>query len=55
MIGGSGSGKTATHVIPNILKGSMNYACTDPKGELYAKTGGNWRRWPRSNSSTWWT
>ena len=40
VIGGSGSGKTATHVIPNILKGSMNYACTDPKGELYAKTGG---------------
>ena len=41
VIGGSGSGKTATHVIPNILKGSMNYACTDPKGELYAKTGGD--------------
>ena len=40
LIVGSGSGKTATHVIPNILKGSMNYACTDPKGELYAKTGG---------------
>ena len=40
VIGGSGSGKTATHVIPNILKGSMNYTCTDPKGELYAKTGG---------------
>ena len=39
VIGGSGSGKTATHVIPNILKGSMNYACTDPKGELYARTG----------------
>ena len=38
VIGGSGSGKTATHVIPNILKGSMNYACTDPKGELYART-----------------
>ncbi len=56
VIGGSGSGKTATHVIPNILKGSMNYACTDPKGELYAKTGGDWRRWAtRSNSSTWWT
>lgn len=41
VIGGSGSGKTATHVIPNILKGSMNYACTDPKGELYAKTSGD--------------
>ena len=38
VLGGSGSGKTATHVIPNILKGNMNYACTDPKGELYAKT-----------------
>lgn len=38
VIGGSGSGKTATHVIPNIMKASMNYACTDPKGELYART-----------------
>ena len=44
VIGGSGSGKTATHVIPNILKGSMNYACTDPKGELYAKTSGKLKK-----------
>lgn len=38
VLGGSGSGKTATHVIPNIRKASMNYACTDPKGELFART-----------------
>lgn len=44
VIGGSGSGKTATHVIPNILKASMDYACTDPKGELYGITHETLRR-----------
>lgn len=38
VIGSSGSGKTRTHVIPNILTMNMNYACTDPKGELYEQT-----------------
>lgn len=38
VIGSSGSGKTRTHVIPNILNMNMNYACTDPKGELYEQT-----------------
>ena len=38
VIGSSGSGKTATHVIPNILNANMSYACTDPKGELYDRT-----------------
>ena len=38
VIGSSGSGKTVTHVIPNIRNANMNYACTDPKGELYDKT-----------------
>lgn len=38
VIGSSGSGKTATHVIPNIRKANMNFACTDPKGELYDTT-----------------
>ncbi|KXS23693.1 MAG: conjugal transfer protein TraG [Bifidobacterium dentium] len=44
VLGGSGSGKTATHVIPNILKASMDYACTDPKGELYGMTHETLRR-----------
>lgn len=44
VLGGSGSGKTATHVIPNILKASMDYACTDPKGELYGITHETLRR-----------
>lgn len=44
VLGGSGSGKTATHVIPNILKASMDYACTDPKGELYGITHKTLRR-----------
>lgn len=38
VIGSSGSGKTATHVIPNILNANMSYAATDPKGELYERT-----------------
>lgn len=38
VIGSSGSGKTITHVIPNLNNANMNYACTDPKGELYDKT-----------------
>ena len=44
VLGGSGSGKTATHVIPNILKANMDYACTDPKGELYGMTHETLRR-----------
>lgn len=44
VLGGSGSGKTATHVIPNILKANMDYACTDPKGELYGITHETLRR-----------
>jgi type IV secretion system protein VirD4 len=38
VLGSSGSGKTSGHVIPNIRRANMNYACTDPKGELYDRT-----------------
>ena len=56
VIGGSGSGKTATHVIPNILKGSMNYAAPTRRASSTRRPAETWRRWAiRSNSSTWWT
>lgn len=35
VVGGSGSGKTRGYVKPNLLKMNMNYAVTDPKGEIY--------------------
>ena len=35
VIGGSGSGKTSGYVLPNIANASMDYVCTDPKGELH--------------------
>lgn len=35
VIGGSGSGKTRGYVRPNLLRMNMNYAVTDPKGEIY--------------------
>lgn len=38
MIGGAGTGKTSGYVLPNLRKKTMNYVCTDPKGELYAGT-----------------
>ncbi|MBT1160921.1 type IV secretory system conjugative DNA transfer family protein [Bifidobacterium sp. SO1] len=34
LFGSSGSGKTRYYVKPNILNADMNFACTDPKGEL---------------------
>ena len=56
VIGGSGSGKTATHVIPNILKGSMNYAAPTRRASSTRRPAETWRKWAtRSNSSTWWT
>lgn len=38
MIGGAGTGKTSGYVLPNLRKKTMNYVCTDPKGELFADT-----------------
>lgn len=38
VLGGTGSGKTSSHVLPNLRNASMNYAATDPKGELHAGT-----------------
>ena len=37
---GSGSGKSASYVIPNALQLLGSYVFTDPKGELYDKTAG---------------
>ena len=38
VIGGSGAGKSASFVIPNVLGPLGSYVFTDPKGELYDKT-----------------
>lgn len=34
VIGSSGSGKTRSYVLPNLKNRNMNYAITDPKGEI---------------------
>lgn len=44
VIGGSGSGKSATFVIPNVLSLLGSYVFTDPKGELYDKTAGYFKQ-----------
>jgi type IV secretion system protein VirD4 len=38
IVGGSGSGKTSTQVIPLLLKSRLPAFCVDVKGELYEKT-----------------
>ncbi len=38
VIGGSGTMKTRSFVIPNILQQNTSYIITDPKGEIYKKT-----------------
>ncbi len=38
IVGGSGSGKTSTQVIPLLLKSRLPAFCVDIKGELYEKT-----------------
>lgn len=38
--GGSGTGKTSTIVIPNLLRAVGSYVVSDPKGNLYRKYGG---------------
>ena len=40
MLDGSGSGKSASYVIPNACQLLGSYVFTDPKGELYDKTAG---------------
>ena len=40
VFGGSGSGKTASFVKPNILQKLGSYVITDPKGELFRETSG---------------
>ena len=40
IVGGSGSGKSASYVVPNALQLLGTYVFTDPKGELYDLTSG---------------
>ena len=40
IVGGSGSGKSASYSIPNAVQMLGSYVFTDPKGELYDKTAG---------------
>ena len=40
VVGGSGSGKSASYSIPNAYQMLGSYVFTDPKGELYDKTSG---------------
>jgi len=38
IVGGSGSGKSASYILPNILNMLGSYVITDPLGELYEKS-----------------
>ena len=40
VVGGSGSGKSASYSIPNAFQQLGSYVFTDPKGELYDRTAG---------------
>ena len=40
VVGGSGSGKSASYSIPNAYQLLGSYVFTDPKGELYDRTAG---------------
>ena len=40
VVGGSGSGKSASYSIPNAYQQLGSYVFTDPKGELYDRTAG---------------
>ena len=44
VVGGSGSGKSASYSIPNAYQLLGSYVFTDPKGELYDKTAGYLRK-----------
>lgn len=39
ILGGSGTGKSRSHIIPNIMQLNSSFICTDPKGEILRKTG----------------
>ncbi len=39
VIGGSGSQKTRSHVMPNLLQGGMSYVVLDPSGEILRAAG----------------
>lgn len=39
-IGGSGTGKTSTVVIPSILRSNTSFVCTDVDGDIFKKTSG---------------
>lgn len=40
VVGGSGTGKTRTYAVPNVLEAGCSMVITDPKGEILRKTGG---------------
>ncbi len=44
VVGGSGSGKSASYSIPNAYQMLGSYVFTDPKGELYDRTAGYLKR-----------
>ena len=44
IIGGSGSGKSASFAIPNAMQMLGSYIFTDPKGELYDRTAGMFKK-----------
>lgn len=44
VIGGSGSGKSASFAIPNAFQMLGSYIFTDPKGELYDRTAGLFKK-----------
>ena len=44
VVGGSGSGKSASYSIPNAYQMLGSYVFTDPKGELYDRTAGFLRK-----------
>ncbi len=44
VIGGSGSGKSASFAIPNAMQMLGSYVFTDPKGEIYDRTAGLFKK-----------
>ena len=44
VIGGSGSGKSASFAIPNAMQLLGSYVFTDPKGEIYDRTAGMFKK-----------
>ena len=44
VVGGSGTGKTRTYAVPNVLEAGCSMVITDPKGEILRKTSGFLKR-----------